>query len=209
MNLNDIRLEVTTGRADPTVYNARIASWANEALLRIGRQLRAPENEGTATLTTTSGQATVNDPTDIAHVRSLFDSQRAIKLQPVQLDDIDSAWQTTGQPYAYAVDGATLRLYPTPNGIYTLQLRYWKLPPKLVADTDVPAIPEEYHSLLVTWALFRFYRNEDDQQQAQSFRAEFYEELGRARQELQDSDEDVPVQIGGSQWPGLMNWRGY
>lgn len=46
-----------------------------------------------------------------------------------------------------------LRIDPAPNGIYTVSGEYYVVPVQLVANTDTPAIPPEYHMAIVYKAL--------------------------------------------------------
>lgn len=50
----------------------------------------------------------------------------------------------------------SLALGPLPDRQYYVQFEYVKLAPPLVADTDVPLLPEEFHMLIV-WVALRHY----------------------------------------------------
>ena len=64
-----------------------------------------------------------------------------------------------GRPIRYAVDpvNKNVCLAAIPDAIgYTITGRYWTQPVALVNDTDVPAIPDQYHMLIVYWALSKY-----------------------------------------------------
>lgn len=58
-------------------------------------------------------------------------------------------------PKVYTIDPATkgVILKPIPNGIYTVEFRYWEQPEILEADADVPKLPLHFHNLIVYKAL--------------------------------------------------------
>lgn len=68
-------------------------------------------------------------------------------------------WQpislAVGTPTDWYEFGGNIKLYPTPDQVYTITLRYLKTPTELSADADVPQIPEEFQEILVLGALKR------------------------------------------------------
>lgn len=66
---------------------------------------------------------------------------------------------TQGRPIRFAVDpknkSLCLASVPDTSG-YTITGRYWSKPVSLTLDADVPAIPDEYHMLIVYWALSKY-----------------------------------------------------
>lgn len=60
-----------------------------------------------------------------------------------------------GTPTDWYEFAGNIKLYPTPDQVYTLTLRYQKVPTELSADADVPQIPEEFQEILVLGALKR------------------------------------------------------
>lgn len=64
-----------------------------------------------------------------------------------------------GRPIRFAVDPAnkSLMLAAIPDATgYTITGKYWKKPVALALDADTPAIPSEYHMLIVYWALSKY-----------------------------------------------------
>ena len=66
---------------------------------------------------------------------------------------------TPGRPVRFAVDpqdkSVALAAIPDAAG-YTITGRYWTQPVALVNDTDVPAMPEQFHMLIAYWALSKY-----------------------------------------------------
>lgn len=70
----------------------------------------------------------------------------------------------TGKPRIYTMDAAVrvMRLTPTPDAVYTLDLLVARKPlAPMVADTDEPEIDEDYHLALCDWGAYRALRNND------------------------------------------------
>lgn len=54
-----------------------------------------------------------------------------------------------------------LRIYPTPDAIYSIEFEYMKTPQILAANGDIPEMPERFHQLIVYEALKRFGKAHD------------------------------------------------
>src|SRR5581483_5092504 len=134
MNLLELRTEALGHGFDPNQYAARCNQYLNDAQNLIARRVNYYVDEAIYTFTTTSGQSNYAFPTDFARGRSLFNSDTQVNLQPVGLREIDNSVAVQGEPRYYAVEGQTLRLFPTPDGVYDLSFRYWKMPDQLSDD---------------------------------------------------------------------------
>ena len=70
---------------------------------------------------------------------------------------------TQGHPIALTIRERDLAvwLYPMPDDVYPIHMRYALRASELVKNTDVPEMPEEYHELLVWKAIeqFGYYHN--------------------------------------------------
>lgn len=74
-------------------------------------------------------------------------------------DTYQYAEQQPGRPVVFAVDPADrdLLLGPIPNsGQYVVRGKYWRRAITPTADADVPAFPEEFHSVIVQRALMKY-----------------------------------------------------
>lgn len=71
---------------------------------------------------------------------------------------------TEGRPTLYSLDGQhrVMRLFPTPDAVYTLDLLVARKPLiALATDEDTPEIDEDYHLALCDGAVYRALRNND------------------------------------------------
>lgn len=212
MNLLAIRNEVLAKGFDPTLFgSSRINQFINDGLGLIAARVDYYGEEAVQDFTTVSGTASYAWPADFARGRSLRDTNRSIEMQAVSLRDIDRSTVANGAPYAYATDGAMMHLYPTPDAVYNLELRYWKLLPSLVNDTDVPAIPARWHKLLWLYATWQCYESEDDPNMGQYWQNRFNTDLAEFAADVRFPTTDEPHQAAGmwNQDPNLDSGRGW
>lgn len=206
MNLGALRAEVLATGFDPAVYTARINSFLNDAQSAIARTVEWYGEEGISPLVLVNGTSTYAWPADMAKIRSVItlaaDPSPNQELQRVALADIDRSPASSGHPWYYAVDGPNLHLFPTPDSAtYSLELRYWKLPPSMVNDSDVPAIPADYHNILIYFALARCYERDDDVTMSQYYDGQFKKAVAGLKTDLVFPSSDEPHQVAGL-WEG-------
>ena len=174
MNLGQIRSEVLNHGFDAVLFpQGRIDTYINDAYQSIVSAVNYYTTEDTQAVVTVAGATNIAWPPDLGHLRSLTDTDQHRALFQVALSDIDGSAASSGRPTLYAVDGATLRLYPTPDDGYNLLLRYWSLPPALVLDSDVPQLPAAWHRVLWYWGCKEAYAAEDDPQSAQYWETQY------------------------------------
>ena len=113
-----------------------------------------------------------------------------------------------GKPQLYTLDAAhkTLRLNPTPDGVYTLDLLVARKPLAAMVDpTDSPEIEEDYHLALCEWVAYRALRKHDadalSAPAADSYRAEW-------EMKLRDAKRDVFRLRSGDNPVARQNWTG-
>lgn len=195
MNLGQLRSEVLNHGFDPVLFPfGRIDTYINDAYMSIVAGVHYYTDEASLPVQTVAGTSQLAWPADLGDARSLVDTDRQSELAQVALSDIDRAATSSGRPWVYAVNGPGFRLYPTPDGIYNLLLRYWKMPPRLVLDTDSPSIPDEYHRLLWYWGCKEAYASEDDAQTAQYWEAQYRALLAEATATIKFPTE-FPTQV--------------
>jgi hypothetical protein len=74
-------------------------------------------------------------------------NSRRIKASSVQ--DFDGKFTTSGKPYWFAHTGDGIELEPTPDAVYSIQLR-WRLRPNQLSNApDVTVIPPEFDWVVV------------------------------------------------------------
>lgn len=116
--------------------------------------------------------------------------------------------QGEGRPMIYTLGAAHkfMRFWPTPDGVYTLDLLVARKPlEQMVADDDEPEIEEDYHLTLCDWAAYRALRNNDPEGSntvaADGFRADW--DL-----RVRDAKRDVFRLRAGDNPTARANWTG-
>jgi hypothetical protein len=90
-----------------------------------------------------------------------------VLLKSIYYEDWENLYavgtQVEGQPqYIFVEPGTnTLLLHPVPDTTYTVTLNYWKTAPNMVADSDTPILPTEYHDIIIYKALMKYAVYED------------------------------------------------
>lgn len=82
-------------------------------------------------------------------------------------------------PTRYVRFGSTLRLWPTPDQVYSMVLRYWVTLPDLLSGG--PVIPQSWHEIILYGAVKRGYeRTNSDLERASYFKQEYTDMLNNA-----------------------------
>jgi hypothetical protein len=170
---------------DATLYRTSVKRWINEGLGRIARRSHLPGSEFVESFSTVAGTATHNLPADDVRVLGLRTTDDQSPLAFVETAVVDEWPAARGRPSAYSAYGTVLTLYPVPDAVYTLQLRYLREPTSLSLDADTAGIPDSYVDALVAWARYKLFRAEDDIQAAQFWRGEFESSVAELRADLQ------------------------
>ena len=207
MNLGLLRNEVMAHGFDPIGFGSgRINQFLNDAQGIVCRRVQFDVNESKQSLPTITGVALYPQPSDIVRARTLRRTDLGRELPLVDLRTIDLGAPQSGTPSVFAVDGTNLHLSPTPDGVYPLELRYWRSPPAMVNDGDLPVVPSDYHRVLWYWAVKECYVAEDDMPAAQYWETQFNTALSQLSADLKFPAEgidqvtsmwDAPAALGG------------
>lgn len=132
-----------------------------------------------------------------------------------KLRQIGSAGLTTDEPAIVTVKqiGADPKLwiYPTANATYPISGEFWRRPPTLTLDTDVPLMPDEYHRLIVVTAAIKYGNREDAPEIIAGMEAEHVSLLKQLQDEQLEgfeasgeSSQDLLLEgaIPGEEWSG-------
>lgn len=210
MNLGQILAEVEARGFDDSVFGLRITQWINDAQFLIARRVNYYVDESAYVFSTVAGTSTYPWPADFGRMRNLFDTTRNIELEYCSIRDIDRSVVRNGAPTYYADSGQNVVLYPVPDGVYPLEMRYWKLPTTLVSVGDTPNLPADWHWLLRDYALQQAFLADDDPQMSQTYQQSFATGLSMFSADVKFPDMDGPTQAR-SMWDhgqGL-NQRGW
>lgn len=106
-----------------------------------------------------------------------------------------TAHQASGRPEVHSINNKLeLVLGHTPNNIqYTIVGEYTKTAQRLIANADIPEMPEDYHMMIVYRALIKYARAEAAAEIYQDAKTEFTEY--KRRLEL---NQLPPVELGGT-----------
>lgn len=213
MNLLQLRSEVLAHGFDPVQYGARVNQYLNDAMAYVIRRVDYYYDEAVANIATTAGTSgypmPIGLPSDstqtnfaqypgfssiVARLRSVFDTTRNVEMAYASQRQIDRSSVVSGAPTYYALDGHTLRLYPTPDGVYPIEVRYWAMPAPLVNDTDVPPLPYDWHRMLWEYAVARCYQSDDDLGTGGQWMQMFNQSLAEFEADQKFPDSDGPTQ---------------
>lgn len=104
------------------------------AELRVNRNLRIRKMETRVQTSTVADQEYYGLPTNFVQMRSFkLNTSPLTDLEYLTPERMDTVWagSQTGQPKAYTVLGDEVRLGPTPDGVYTMEMLYWQKPTAL------------------------------------------------------------------------------
>jgi hypothetical protein len=104
-------------------------------------------------------------PSDCDGIIDLRQARTAIQLSAADIRTLDRYLpdpSSVAEPTLFALAGYDtsnnwqMVLYPTPNTVMNLQLRYYTMPADMSADGDFPLLPEKFHDILVFGALYLY-----------------------------------------------------
>jgi hypothetical protein len=194
--------EVLAHGFDSTQYRARIQRWLNEGQHLTMRRVTTRDFVTSSTVTTAAGTVSYSLPTDLDRIQDLVRTVDQTPVHPISMEWMDTLPPASGAPTLYALSDSGISFYPTPAGVYTLRLRYWKDAADMTLDTDTPTIPSAHQHVLVSYACSRAYRAEDDQERAASFMADYERGLVGMAADRRGEQGDGPKQV-----PGMWNQR--
>lgn len=196
LTFKQLQDEVLNHGFDET-YRPRIKVWLNEACERVARAAQIPELTREVTLTVAGNVAPL--PSDLLRLLSVYDPEANRNLIYERYADVREYSPVNGNAILYAVDKAnsTLLLYPAPSDGASLVARYLAGPKELSADSDIPQTPGDYQDLLVTYALSRAFRAEDDFEASAVYRQQYKEDLADLQGDVQYK-EIVSRQVPGT-----------
>jgi hypothetical protein len=112
----------------------RIPDFISLGETRLSRELHLGQLETRAQTTTVSGQAYISRPTDsngIRSIRLMTSPVQNLQFEPSETIDMRYMGSTNGKPIAYTIEGDNIRLAPTPDSEYTLEISYEQKPAQL------------------------------------------------------------------------------
>lgn len=166
MQFSEIYQAARGARFDST-QDTTIKRWVNQRYAWLWAQHDWPfKKNALANLAVTTGDNTPTPPANLLRVNQIFDDSgsEVRYLDPREFNTF-YAYESTasrGKPYHYTVVNGVIIVGPTPDANYTFEIAYEARLTLLVADADVPAIPTEYHPILIVGAIAAGLREEND-----------------------------------------------
>jgi hypothetical protein len=154
MNLTELVDEVNKD-LDDSLSKAEIKGWLNRALDDLTPYANYQKS---STISLVADQKQYTLPSDLFKIVHLLDEEKLVEYHPIPVNDLRS----TG----YKKWGNEIIFQPVPKESKDLTLYYHAKLPHLVNDTDTPVIPEEFHDLLVLFAVAKAkYQDEEETMQ--------------------------------------------
>lgn len=174
-NLGDLATRVQNRAKDSSFSTSKIKEFINDTQRDVFNEFTLRQMETTQSYTLTADDSDITTgaglPSNFVQPVSLTNTylsneKRIVPITVSQLDlnypdPTDTTAHPTGAPSFWYVYGNTIRVYPTPDAAYTVNLRYLREPTTLSADADVPEIPSEFEEILVYGPLYRIWEEKD------------------------------------------------
>lgn len=163
-----------TTTSSQTGVNLRVVNWVKNAWIDIQnlhtewlflRQDLSFTTSSSQSYTTTAMSATTLRRMDNESLRIYLTATGVADEQPLSYMDWETFRNTylfgtrqSGRPVCFSVDPATKTLWlnSNPGTGYTIVGYFWRSPVTLSANSDEPAMPSEYHMLVVYRALMKY-----------------------------------------------------
>jgi hypothetical protein len=194
----ELQEEVLSFQFQPQKYRPLVKKWLNQAVRKIIIAAEIRTSQGSETITTLAGDPSYTMPEGFARLIDFFYPAAPRLMTAKDIRDFDLLPEASGQPTAYTVRSNELFLWPTPDGAYGLTMRFWRLPQDMVNDSDIPALPVQYHEDPIAYAMWKCYLRENDYQAAKVWQELWEGELLKMRGEAQGEVFDGPRQVSGT-----------
>lgn len=159
MKLSELQAEVNKD-IDDSLNNSDITGWLNRAIDDLTPYAKYKK---TADIVLVPDEKQYYIPDDLIEIIHLVDEDEGEIYQPILMDDFASK--------GFKRWGNVLRFQPIPKDSATLSLYYHAKLPHLSSPDDVPVIPEQFHDLLVLYAVARAkYQDEEESMQQNAMR---------------------------------------
>lgn len=159
--------EMKTRIATEMVRDDLTGDLADQLALHISRACEYYANQRfwfnavVATVNTAANTATVAIPATVRRIDRLTIPASYVEIKEATLPDIDDvASVTTGRPRLYAYYNDSLRLYPVPDAVYTLQVYGLAQIEAPAADGDTNVWTDEAQDLICAHVRMTLYRDQ-------------------------------------------------
>lgn len=183
MSLQDLRDELREilGVDIDDYSNVKVDRWLNLAWWELQDKIKLREKEGEASFSTVASQrdyavnSTISsDFENTEHVAILVDDEYvALKYTYYDnfMDKRNDSTDAQGTPEEYSRLGGDLFLWPTPDAVYTISVKYRRTLLDL-AQTNGPPIPQPWHEFILLGGVMRGFRAMGEYNRSSAIRTE-------------------------------------
>lgn len=139
-------------------------------------------------------------PSDLDGIINIRQTRTDVDLFPIDIRTFDRYLPdptAVAEPLAFMLAGYDssknwqIVLYPTPNVVMNLLMRYYMIPADMSADGDLPYLPEKFHDILVFGSLYFYGHPYIDDDRVKIAEARYEEALSQ----MKDNYNPVPTQL--------------
>lgn len=198
----EVRVRAGYPDTDPQASDADLTKLILEALNAISTERDWPWLETSATLTTADGTAAYSPPAGWVRTRSLQIPGSAPLDGAASRHELDSLYPSTstGQPQSWVVSGDQIRLYPIPDGVYSITHVYYRQETQLSAGSDTPLMPAWAHAAIVHWATSLYHSRTRNQELADESMKRARDWLTRLADNARRSNGPYRVRVRPGSW---------
>lgn len=180
-----------------------ILQWANDAQQAINTKNKIFKAQ--ATTLSVAGQATYTFPdVSIQQIESLlYDGSPVVAIEmPTAERDVegmDPRSESSGVPSVWYEWAGDFTLYPTPDTVKTITLRFTRYPVPLTGEpTQLLDVPDKYYQAVVDYCLWKSYELDEDWNGAQMKEQQFRNALEEQAEEERD--------VAHMTYPVIQDW---
>lgn len=165
IDLQDMRddLRKHTGTDEHDLPNDSCDLLLNRSYWEILDKFHFREKEVSGTFPTVAGTRAYGTPSPFEALRSLsiLDTvtEHHIVLQRMTVQGYEESYdETTGEqglPTHYVREGCGVKLWPTPDDVYTVTMKYWTVLEDLSDTNNEPPIPQSWHEVILLGGVWR------------------------------------------------------
>lgn len=199
-----VRRRTGLSSSDAFAADADITEILAEVCNAVASEHDWPWLETSATLTTAAGTATYSVPADWMRTRTLQVSGSSPMDSSLSREQVDGWFpdsvNSSGEPLFFVVSGDTLRLYPTPDAVYSVTHVYYKSETVLAAGSDVPLMPAWAQGILIWGAASHLLRRTGQDARADEAQVQYDRWLRRLQDNVRRTSGPVRVRVRSGGW---------
>jgi hypothetical protein len=196
MIVSDVITRVTRqfgDEANVQIDNADIIRWINDSVRDFSVQNDL--TQATGTINSVVDQNSYTFPADLLSMRSIYyDSQKLQFYKRTEYDEyinkVDPLEEQSGTPILYTRWGTEFLLYPKPDSIKQIKMRYLQRPTEVTVEGDTVPLPLEYHNRVVEYCLQQAYQTDEDWDASTQMSSQLSDGLTRLKEQETFQDKE-------------------